>query len=62
MTSFAHQHHTGELVRKGVNRKRRFVTSMDWNGGSDNTRVSAHFYNTREEIDLFLEALDTVEG
>ena len=60
LTSFAHRDYTGEMVREGINRKQRFVTSGDWDGGADNTRVSTHFYNTKEEIDLFLAALDNL--
>ncbi len=60
LTSFAHRRFTGEMVREGINRKQRFVTSGDWDGGVDNTCVSTHFYNTKEEINLFLEALDNL--
>ncbi|MDE0300236.1 MAG: aminotransferase class V-fold PLP-dependent enzyme [Candidatus Poribacteria bacterium] len=60
LTSFAHRSYTGEIVREGINRHRRFVTSGDWDGGVDNTRVSTHFYNTKEEIDSFVEALDNL--
>jgi selenocysteine lyase/cysteine desulfurase len=60
LTSFAHRRFTGEMVREGINRKQRFVTSGDWDGGVDNTRVLTYFYNTKEEINLFLEALDNL--
>ena len=62
LTSFAHRSYTGKIVRERINRKLRFVTGEDWNGGADNTRVSTHFYNTKEELDLFLKALDTLGG
>ena len=62
MTSFSHRHYTGETAREGINREQRFVTSGDWDGGVDNTRVSTHFYNTKEEVDLFLAALDNLDG
>ena len=60
LTSFAHRSYTGKIVRERINRKLRFVTGEDWNGGADNTRVSTHFYNTQEELDLFLKALDNL--
>ena len=60
LTSFAHRSYTGKIVRERINRKLRFVTGEDWNGGADNTRVSTHFYNTKEEINLFLAALDNL--
>ncbi|MDE0040742.1 MAG: aminotransferase class V-fold PLP-dependent enzyme [Candidatus Poribacteria bacterium] len=60
LTSFAHRNYTGEIVRERINRKLRFVTGDDWHGGVDNTRVSTHFYNTKEEIELFLSALDNL--
>lgn len=60
LTSFAHRRYTGEMVRERINRKQRFVTADDWHGGVDNTRVSTHFYNTKEEINLFLAALDNL--
>jgi selenocysteine lyase/cysteine desulfurase len=43
----------GEKLRK----KRVKVTTRDWN---DNGyfRVSVHFYNTREDIDVFIEELE----
>lgn len=60
LTSFAHRSYTGKIIRERINRKLRFVTGEDWNGGADNTRVSTHFYNTKEEINLFLAALDNL--